>query len=102
MNFSHPSPRERGRGSERESCIAGRFSLCIFFACFVAAQGRTRLGAALLCLAYLQNGALYLACAAYTLLLAPEPLRHLPAEAAAAAKVADRHEAFLHIGYVLS
>ncbi len=80
----------------------GRFSLCIFFACYVAAQGRARLGTVFLCLAYLQNGALYLACAAYTLLLAIEPLRHLPVEAAAAAEAADRHEAVLHIGCVVS
>ncbi len=72
--------------------------MCIFFACFVAAGGRTRLGTELLCLAYLQNGALYLACATYTLLLAPAPLVHLPAEAVAVAAAADRNEAVLHIG----
>ncbi len=76
--------------------------MCIFFACFVAARGQARPGTVLLCLAYLQNGALYLACATYTLLLAPAPLKHLPVEAGMAAEAADHHEAVLHIGCVVA
>ncbi len=99
-------PAGRGRYTLRQRVTGSgcpcRFSLCIFFACFVAAQGRVRLSTELSCLAYAQNGALYLACAAYTLLLAPPPLDHLPAAAAAAAAAADRHEAMLHLGCELS
>jgi hypothetical protein len=88
--------------SERVTGSCGRFSLCSFFACFVAAQRRARLGTQLVGLAYLQNGALYVACAAYTLFLAPTPLKHLPAEASAATTTADQQEALLYLGCAIS